>query len=105
MRLRKAMINAAVATQPYSISITQEGSVPQEPVAELKCHMTYTGMTLTVQISISQVEGELRKGSSQRRYQGNTTGAKTSDAAMGQAKALTTQGTELHRGSIVTFSL
>ena len=75
--------------------------------------MTYVGIMLTVQMMISHVERELRKGSNQRRYQGNTTGAKTSDAAMGQAKTLTTlrlrsgeaPGTELHRGNTVAFSL
>jgi hypothetical protein len=40
---------------------------------------------LTVQIVISRVEADLRNGSSQRRYQGNTTGAQKRDAAMGQA--------------------
>jgi len=37
---------------------------------------------------ISSVEAEVRNGSSQRRYQGNTTGAHKRDAAMGQANAL-----------------
>src|SRR5579863_5923266 len=40
---------------------------------------------LTVQIMISSVEADVRNGSSQRRYQGNTTGAHKRDAAMGQA--------------------
>jgi len=45
-------------------------------------------MTLTVQTIISSVEPEVRNGSSQRRYQGNTTGAHKRDAAIGQANAL-----------------
>src|SRR5947209_5377538 len=40
---------------------------------------------LTVQIVISRVEADVRNGISQRRYQGNTTGAQKRDAAMGQA--------------------
>src|SRR6266496_5117227 len=40
---------------------------------------------LTVQRMISSVEADVRNGSSQRRYQGNTTGAHKRDAAMGQA--------------------
>src|SRR5581483_11577854 len=42
---------------------------------------------LTVQTTISSVETEVRKGSSQSRYHGNTTGAQNSDAATGQAHA------------------
>jgi len=45
-------------------------------------------MTLTVQTIISSVEADVRNGSSQRRYQGNTTGAQKRDAAIGQANAL-----------------
>src|SRR4051794_13829917 len=40
---------------------------------------------LTVQMTIGRVEPDLRNGSSQRRYQGYTTGAHRSDAAIGQA--------------------
>jgi hypothetical protein len=40
---------------------------------------------LTVQTMISCVEAEVRNGSSQSRYQGNTTGAQKRDAAIGQA--------------------
>src|SRR5580704_10959941 len=40
---------------------------------------------LTVQITISQVEADIRNGSSPRRYHGNTTGAHKRDAAIGQA--------------------
>src|SRR6266567_3787188 len=40
---------------------------------------------LTVQRMISSVEADVRNGSSQRRYHGNTTGAHKRDAAMGQA--------------------
>src|SRR5581483_4716393 len=39
---------------------------------------------LTVQMMIGSVEADTRNGSSQRRYQGNTTGANKRDAAMGQ---------------------
>src|SRR5277367_6595012 len=42
---------------------------------------------LTVQIMISSVEADVRNGSSQRRYHGNTTGAHRRDAAMGQANS------------------
>src|SRR5215831_8659041 len=42
-------------------------------------------MMLTVQTMSNSVEGEVRNGSSQRRYQGNTAGAKKRDAAIGQA--------------------
>src|SRR5581483_11850174 len=41
---------------------------------------------LTVQMMIGSVEADTRNGSSQRRYQGNTTGANKRDAAMGQEK-------------------
>src|SRR5580692_8697201 len=40
---------------------------------------------LTVQTLISNVEGDLTNGSSQRRYHGNTAGAHKRDAAIGQA--------------------
>src|SRR3954452_5941347 len=40
---------------------------------------------LTVQMMIGRIEADLRNGSTQRRYQGYTTGAHRSDAAMGQA--------------------
>src|ERR1700736_5780389 len=40
---------------------------------------------LTVQTRITRVEGDLRNGSSQRRYQGNTAGANKRDAAIGHA--------------------
>src|SRR3954466_6142519 len=42
---------------------------------------------LTVQKVISSVETEVRNGSSQRRYHGNTTGAHKRDAAIGHANA------------------
>src|SRR5215471_13140708 len=42
---------------------------------------------LTVQRMISRVEAEVRNGSSQSRYHGNTTGAHKRDAAIGQANA------------------
>src|SRR5437868_6563081 len=41
-------------------------------------------MMLTVQTMISSVEADIRNGSSQRRYHGNTTGANKREAAMGQ---------------------
>src|SRR5689334_24444138 len=41
-------------------------------------------MMLTVQRMISSVEADVRNGSSQRRYHGNTTGAHKRDAAIGQ---------------------
>ena len=44
-------------------------------------------MMLTVQMEIGSVELGRRNGSSQSRYQGYTTGAHKSDAAIGQAKA------------------
>src|ERR1700732_290740 len=40
---------------------------------------------LTVQTMISSVEGDLRNGSSHRRYHGNTAGAHKRVAAIGQA--------------------
>ena len=40
---------------------------------------------LTVQTMISSVEADVKNGSSQRRYHGNTAGAHKRDAAMGQA--------------------
>src|SRR5271157_3523500 len=42
---------------------------------------------LTVQTMISTFEADVRNGSSQRRYQGNTAGAHTRDAAIGHANA------------------
>ena len=42
---------------------------------------------LTVQMMIGTVEADRRNGSSQSRYQGYTTGAHRSDAAIGQANA------------------
>jgi len=48
--------------------------------------MTYVGIMLTVQKMISSVEADVRNGSSQRRYHGNTTGAQKRHAAMGHAK-------------------
>src|SRR6266404_4351539 len=42
---------------------------------------------VTVHRMINSVVADVRNGSSQRRYQGNTAGAHTSDAAMGQANA------------------
>src|SRR5882757_6613611 len=76
---------AAIATHPYSSSITQPGSAPHGRPSVRKCHMTYTGMMLTVQTIISIVEADVKNGSSQRRYHGNTTGAHKRDAAIGQA--------------------
>src|SRR5205807_4860177 len=75
----------AVATHPYSSSITQPGSDPHGRPSARKCHWTYVGIMLTVQMMISSVEADIRNGSSQRRYHGNTTGAHKRDAAIGQA--------------------
>ena len=83
--LRKAITAEAIATHPYSSSITQPGSAPQGRPSVRKCHWTYVGTILTVQMMMSNVEAEVRNGNSQRRYHGNTTGAKTRDAAIGQA--------------------
>jgi hypothetical protein len=47
--------------------------------------MTYVVMMVTVQKIISNVETDVRSGSSQSRYQGKTTGAHKRDAAIGQA--------------------
>ena len=44
-------------------------------------------MMLTVQMMINRVEDDVRNGSSQRRYHGNTAGAHTRDAAIGHANA------------------
>ena len=82
---RKAIIMAATATYPYSSSITQTGSGPHGRPRVRKCHWTYTGMMLTLQRMISSVEGAVRNGSSQRRYQGNTAGAHKREAAIGHA--------------------
>src|SRR5258707_7807933 len=65
--------------------MTQPGSAPHGRPSVRKCHMTYTGMMLTVQTIISIVEADVKNGSSQRRYHGNTTGAHKRDAAIGQA--------------------
>src|SRR5579863_5163031 len=82
---RNRMAAPAAATHPYSTSITQAGSAPHGRPSVRKCHWTYTGMMLTVQIIISTVDADVRNGSSQRRYQGNTAGAHRRVAAMGQA--------------------
>src|ERR1700674_1266218 len=82
---RKARIAATITRHPYSTSITQPGSALHDPLSVLKCHWTYVGIMLTVQTMISRVEADVRNGSSQRRYQGNTTGAHKRDAATGQA--------------------
>src|SRR5438105_13869244 len=78
---------ATIVKPPYSTSITQAGSAPQECPRARKCHWTYVGMMLTVQKMISSVEADVRNGSSQSRYHGNTTGAHRRDAAIGQANA------------------
>src|SRR6266478_8321731 len=82
---RTAIIAAAVATHPYSSSMTQPGSGPHGRPSARKCHWTYVGITLTVQMMISSVDADVRNGSSQRRYHGNMAGAHKRDAAMGQA--------------------
>src|SRR5208337_4757379 len=79
------MIAAATARHPYSTSITQPGSAPHGRPSARKCHWTYVGMMLTVHRIINSVEADVRNGSSGRRYQGNTTGAKRRQTARGQA--------------------
>src|SRR5713101_4139239 len=79
------MIAAVIATHPYSSSITQPGSDPHGRPSARRCHWTYVGIILTVQMMISSVEADVRNGRSQRRYHGNTTGAHKRHAAMGQA--------------------
>src|SRR5207237_2446313 len=81
-----AIMAPEAATHPYSSSMTQPGSVPHGRPRARKCHWTYVAMMLTVQMMISSVEADIRNGSSQRRYHGNTTGAHKRDAAIGQAK-------------------
>src|SRR5579864_4316910 len=85
LRRRNIIMAAATATHPYSAIITQPGSVPHGRPSARKCHWTYTGIMLTVHTMISSVEADVRNGSSQRRYHGNTTGAHKRHAAMGQA--------------------
>src|SRR5579864_5962903 len=85
LRRRNIIMAAATATHPYSAIITQPGSAPHGCPSARKCHWTYTGIMLTVQMMISSVEADVRNGSSQRRYHGNTTGAHKRDAAIGQA--------------------
>src|SRR5579864_120286 len=80
-----AIIAAAVATHPYSSSMTQPGSGPHGRPSARKCHWTYVGIMLRVQTMISSVDADVRNGSSQRRYHGNTAGAHKRDAAIGHA--------------------
>src|SRR6266850_1273572 len=82
---RKAIIAAAIATHPYSSSITHPGSAHHGRPSVSKCHIMYVGIMLIVQRMISSVEGDVRNGSSQRRYHGNTAGAHKRDAAIGHA--------------------
>ena len=42
---------------------------------------------LTVQMMMSRVDADVRNGSSESKYQGNTAGAHKRDAAIGQANA------------------
>src|SRR5439155_24059545 len=56
---------------------------------------------LTVQTMISSVEADVRNGSSQRRYQGNTTGAHKRDAAMGQANRSQANWSGDHSGAVL----
>src|SRR5216684_5861930 len=81
------MTAPAPATHPYSSSTTQPGSDPHGRPSARKCHCTYMGMMLTVQMMSGSVEDDRRNGSSQSRYQGYTTGAQKSDVAIGQANA------------------
>ncbi|HET8891420.1 MAG TPA: hypothetical protein VFQ41_21130, partial [Candidatus Angelobacter sp.] len=52
-------------------------------------------MRLTVQIMIGSVETDLTNGSTHNKYHGYTTGAKKSDAAIGQAKAFEDKSLDL----------
>src|SRR5580698_8459523 len=79
------IIAAAIARHPYSSPITQPGSAPHGRPSARKCHWTYTGIMLTVQIMISSVEADVKNGSSNRRYHGNTAGAHIRVAVMGQS--------------------
>jgi hypothetical protein len=78
---------AAIATHPYSSTMTQPGSGPHGRPSVRKCHWTYVSIMLTVQTTTSSVEADVRNGSSQRRYHGKTAGAHKRVAAMGQANA------------------
>jgi hypothetical protein len=84
---RKTIMAAAIATHPYSSSMTQPGSGPHGRPSARKCHWTYVSIMLTVQTMISNVEADVKNGSSQRRYHGKTAGAHKSVAAIGQANA------------------
>ncbi len=84
--IRRSAITAAVtAKHPYSTSIIQPESAPHGCPSVRRCHWTYVGMMLTVHRAISRVDAEVRNGSNQSRYHGNTTGANKRDAAIGQA--------------------
>jgi hypothetical protein len=85
MSRRNAIMAPTVAKHPYSSSMTQPGSAPHGRPSVRKCHITYVGITLTDQRMISSVEADVRNGSSQRRYHGNTTGANKRHAAIGHA--------------------
>src|ERR1700737_5155607 len=85
MGRRNAIMAPAIATHPYSTTMTQPGSAPHGRPSARKCHWTYVGIMLTVQRMISSVEDDVRNGSSQRRYHGNTAGAHKRHAAIGQA--------------------
>ena len=80
------MIAAVIATDPYSSSIIQPGTNHGRPTVR-RCQTMYVGIMLTVQMMIGSVEIDAMNGSSQSRYQGYTTGAHRSDAAIGQANA------------------
>src|ERR1700721_4273638 len=79
------IITAAITRHPYSSTITQPGSAPQGRTNARKCHWTYTGIMLTVQMMISSVEADVKNGSSHKRYHGNTAGAHKRVAVRGQA--------------------
>src|SRR5215471_5220292 len=83
---RRTKMAAAIATHPYSSSITQPGRAPQGWPSARKCHCTYTGMMLTLHTMINSVEADIRNGSNHSRYQGKTAGAHRRVAAIGQAK-------------------
>src|SRR5882672_5510241 len=74
--------------------MTQPGSDPHGRPSARKCHWTYMGIMLTVQMTIGSVEDDRRNGSSQSKYHGYATGAHKSDAAMGHANASADQASE-----------
>src|SRR5215813_787952 len=79
-------IAPAIATDPYSSSVTQPGTNHGCPSAR-KCQTTYVGIMLTVHMMMGSVDDDRRNGSVHSKYHGYTTGANSSDPAIGQANA------------------